>query len=351
MKEYWTSSDIKKVFRMSDRYKSIQALYNAETRNVIPKSTRIERGKVSVRHWHRDQIPSIGKKFGYLKDAKKKIAYTKYIQKGGVNKTTTTLFEARTYALHGLKTLVVGNDFELGANSVLLPQEELTNIEDIKYLPSLYHFFVESVPIEEIVVKTDLPTLHFIPENEALSSLDRWLQQQKRREYIYAERLMPLLSDYDVVIFDHNPGWTHLVENSIVASDSIVSPLGCSTLPYRSSVQNANTLLDFQDEMKITDQKLILFPTGLTNNSLSSQAYAKYTAQFPEYLINCPLRVSAVGDEAVSQQLSIMEYAPSSSLATQHYHLMISLWKALNQSYDEYMNTSYMQIDDEGEMV
>ena len=92
----WTNSDIRKLFKMDHRYKSVQTLYNAEDRGEIPTAEREPRGKIQARVWDLSQLPAIGKKFGFLKaPAKQKILCT-YMQKGGVYKTTTSYNRART---------------------------------------------------------------------------------------------------------------------------------------------------------------------------------------------------------------------------------------------------------------
>ena len=58
----WTNSDIRKLFKIENRYKSIQTLYNAEDRGEIPKADRTVRGKVLARVWALSQLPEIGKK-------------------------------------------------------------------------------------------------------------------------------------------------------------------------------------------------------------------------------------------------------------------------------------------------
>ena len=40
----WTNSDIRKLFKMDNRFKSIQTLYNAEDRGEIPVAGREPRG-------------------------------------------------------------------------------------------------------------------------------------------------------------------------------------------------------------------------------------------------------------------------------------------------------------------
>ena len=116
----WTSSEIRRLYRMDDRYKSIQTLYYAEERGEIPKAERTPRGKILVRHWKLQDLPIIGEKFGYLKKNKNQSIICKYIQKGGVLKTTSSMNEAKTFALHGMKTLVIGQDPECSITDVLL---------------------------------------------------------------------------------------------------------------------------------------------------------------------------------------------------------------------------------------
>ena len=53
----WTNSDIRKLFKMDSRYKSIQTLYNAEERGEIPVADREPRGKISTRIWDLSQLP------------------------------------------------------------------------------------------------------------------------------------------------------------------------------------------------------------------------------------------------------------------------------------------------------
>ena len=65
-KTKWTNSDIRKLFHMNERFKSIQTLYNAEERDEIPKADRVPRGKVSTRVWDLSQLPEIGKRYGFF---------------------------------------------------------------------------------------------------------------------------------------------------------------------------------------------------------------------------------------------------------------------------------------------
>ena len=75
----WTSSDIQKLYHLNERIKSKQTLLNAEERGDIPKANRVSRGKIQVRQWSLEQLPSIGNKFGFLKKPSVQKIICKYI--------------------------------------------------------------------------------------------------------------------------------------------------------------------------------------------------------------------------------------------------------------------------------
>lgn len=348
-KTSWTSTNIKAFYRMEDRFKSIQTLYNAEERGEIPKANRITRGKIRVRHWSLDQLPAIGKKFGFLKPPPCQKIITKYIQKGGVLKSTSSFHEARTYALNGIKTLIIGQDCECSITDVVQPTEteELTRLGDAVKPLGLYHFLVEDAPLDSVIQKTSLPTLDIIPETHDLVVLDKWLSQQKRREYVYKDKLIPLLNEYEVILFDCNPGWSHLVENAIVCSDTLMFPLGCTLLAYRASQTNVTTIFEFQEVMNLKEQKLIMFSTLLERNSLSQQINAQYLSIFSDYIIPIPIRKTVKGEEGLACQQTIMEYIPKSPFACEYFQLINSIWNVITG--EKSISEIQRQIAHEGE--
>lgn len=321
-----TSSKIQNIFRLKKRRKSLQSLYNAEERGEIPKAARASRGQVQVRNWYIDQVPSIGSKFGYLKKNLNQIVISTYIQKGGVFKTSSTYNFARTFALNGIKTLIIGQDSECSITDVISPQQETYRLEDTNPRLGLYHYFAEKAELADIIEHTELPTLDIIPETHDLTVLDKWINRQPRREYIYEDKLIPNLSDYDVIIFDNCPSWNHLIENSIVCSNIISLPLGCNLLAYNACETNLSSVFDFQEDMKLGNQKMVMFSTVLERNSLSQQINAQYLSKFKDYIIPIPIRKSVKGEEALLNQQTTIEYAPNSPLAEDYYGLIRAFW-------------------------
>lgn len=345
-----TSSYFKKIFMFDERKKNIQSIYNAEEKKEIPVAERMARGKVHVRHWNMRDIPKIGEKFGFLNKPKKQQVLCKYIQKGGVLKTSTSFNEARTLALNGIKTLIIGQDFECSITDVVLPRKDQQKLEDNNNRPGLYHHLVHDEPLDKIIVKTDLNTLDIIPETHDLVVLEKWLNRQTRREYVYKDKLLPLLEDYEVIIFDNGPSWNHLIENAIACSDAVICPLGCNLLAYNSSETNLSTIFEFQDAMGIDEQKLIMFSTMLDRTSLSVQINGQYLSRYADNIIPIPIRRSIKGEEALLHRESIIEYAPTSSLAIDYYKLIVEIWKRVNFDIKttNNLNTNQLELSSEG---
>ena len=330
--ETWTNSDIRKLFKMDYRYKSVQTLYNSEERGEIPVAKREPRGKVSTRMWPLAQLPEIGKKFGFLKPPASQKVLCTYMQKGGVYKTTTSYNRARTLALNGVKVLLIGLDPECSITDIIIPQQELVRLDDFQQGKGLYHHFAENVDLKEIIHPTSLPTLDFIPETHDLVKLNKWMSHEKRREYIFSDKLIPKLSEYEVIIFDNSPTWNHLVENALMSSSSIIMPLGCSLLAYNASATNMQNIWDFQEVMRLSNQNLIMFSTGLERSSLSQQINATYLNRYVDYMIATPIRKSVKWEEALMSKQTILEYAPRSSAAEEYYHLISEEWERINSS-------------------
>ncbi|HBD9336480.1 TPA: ParA family protein, partial [Legionella pneumophila] len=226
----------------------------------------------------------------------------------------------------------IGLDPECSVSDIIIPQQELNRLDDFEQGKGLFHFFVENTPLEEIIRPTSLPTLDFIPETHDLVKLNKWMSFEKRREYIFQDKLIPLLSKYDVIIFDNSPTWNHLVENSILVSSSVVMPLGCSLLAYNASSTNMQNIWDFQDVMKLTDQGIIMFSTALERSSLSQQINATYLSRYVDYMITTPIRKSVKWEEALMSKQTILEYALGSSQAEEYYHLISELWGRVNNN-------------------
>ncbi len=323
----WSSSDLHKLFRLDQKVKSRQTLLNAEERGEIPTAERIPRGKIQVRQWTLEQLPEIGSRYGFLKKPSKQTVLCVYTPKGGVLKTTIAYNLARMLALNGIKTLLIGLDIQCSVTNYALPQQHVESLEDFDpQVLGLYHFLFEKVPIVEVIKKTSLPTLDIIPEAPDLNILEKKLRLESRREYLFKDKLLDAVKEYDVIIFDNGPSWNQLIENALTAAQIIVTPMGCDIETYQALTTNLDTIFDFQNAMKFKWDQFYLIPTLLEKTKLSQQIYAAYLSNYGDKVIPIPIRRSVTGQEARVLLRSVIEHDPSSPLAQDYYELVQDLW-------------------------
>ena len=326
----WTSSRVNKLYKLDKVIKSRQTLLNSEEKGEIPKAGRINRGRTKVRVWKTCQLPEIGKKFGFLTPPKEKEIITVYTSKGGVLKSTFSYNLARMLALNGIKVIIIGLDIQLSVTEMIDPVVTFDSLEDYDdEIFGLYHLVTKSKKIQEVIKKTDLPTLDYIPETPELNALEKKLRNELRREYFLSDNLIPCLSDYDVIIFDNSPSWSCLIENSLTAASHVLSPIACDVNSYRALRQHVEFLSSFTESMKINWKNFKLIPTLLEKTKLSQQIYGTYTTEYIKDIVAIPIRRSVQGNESSLLGISAIEYDPQSNLAQDYYELISDVWNSI----------------------
>jgi len=321
----WTSTRIQKLFKLN--LKNKQTLFNAEKRCEIPLSIRKERGKTQVRLWQTAQLPYIGEKFGFIKKPLNQKIICVYTAKGGVLKTTLAYNIARILALNGLKTLIIGLDIQCSITDICIPPIEAESLEDsAEQHLGMYHILYEKAPLEKVIKNTNLPTLNVIPETPSLNVLEKKIRDEKRREYILKDKIIPHLSQYDAIILDNSPSWNMLIENALTIANVVISPVGCEIGTYHSLQTNLTTLHDFRETMKLSWDHFFLVPTLLEKTKLSQQIYGAYLNEHGENIIPIPIRRAVKGQEAILLRKSVLEHDISSPLSQDYFELIIALW-------------------------
>lgn len=329
-KQFWSNSDIHRLFRLDLKNKSRQTLFNAEERGEIPKANRVARGSTLARQWTLGQLPQIGARFGFLKKPEKQQILCIYTAKGGVLKTTLAYSLARILALNGIKTIVIGLDIQCSITDIALPPADLQSLDDFKNEHfGLYHYFFDNIPLDQIIKHTSLPTLSIIPETTALNVLEKKSRLEPRREYLFKDKLIPKLQEYDVIIFDNGPSWNQLIENALTTANSIISPIGCDIGTFQALQTNLNTLIEFKDVMKLDWDNFFLVPTLLEKTKLSQQIYGSYLNQYADRVLPTPIRRGIKGQEAILLGQSAMEHDSRTPLAQDYFELSQELWNRI----------------------
>lgn len=312
---------------------------NLEASNQIPQSRRFRSGALFKKGWPIEEIPILGNKIGFFRPFEKPLALSVFTTKGGVLKSTLALNLARTAALHGIRTCVVGLDIQGDITTALgfecdLEDGDLSLLLDkLNSTKGLSDLFNGQARLEEIIVSTDLPTLFLIPETPELVAMNDTLSTINRREFWLKEKVIDKLkNNFDLMIMDCSPNWNKLTTNALVACDVLISPLECKINNFRNFKVFRHFLNEFKRDMKM-DFETIFIPTRYSSNRKLSLEIKTWYEQNVKGCTSLGVRESVVGEESIALYRSIIEHAPTSDPALEMQKLLMEV----NQRVQNYL--------------
>ncbi len=166
-------------------------------------------------------------------------------QKGGVGKTSTAVSMASCIAIEGRKTLLVDLDPQGNATSGV-------GIDKSQVQKSVYDALLESAPIQELILQTQIPNLHLIPSNQDLSGAEVELVGELGREGRLRKALASLDPSFDVAIIDCPPSFGLLTINALTAANSVIIPIQCEYYALEGLSQLMKTINLIKDNLNPT---------------------------------------------------------------------------------------------------
>ena len=142
-------------------------------------------------------------------------------QKGGVGKTTTAVNLSAALALEGKRVLLIDADPQANATTSL-------GFHRNDYEFNIYHVLIGTKKLKDIILKSELPTLHLAPSNIGLVGIEKEYydaQNSKGRELLLKKALATVLKDYDYIIIDSPPALGPMTINALSASNSVIIPI------------------------------------------------------------------------------------------------------------------------------
>ncbi len=202
-------------------------------------------------------------------------------QKGGVGKTTTAVNLAASLAVAEKKVLLIDSDPQANATTSL-------GFHRNDYEFNIYHVLIGTKKLKDIILESELPTLHLAPSNIGLVGIEKEYYNTDKsdsRELVLKNAIANIKKDYDYIIIDSPPALGPMTINALSASNSVLIPIQCEFFALEGLAQLLNTVKlvrkSINPKLKIKGFVPTMFSV---QNNLSKQVLSDLSQHFKNKL-------------------------------------------------------------------
>jgi chromosome partitioning protein len=145
---------------------------------------------------------------------------------------------------------------------------------------------VRKAPVADVVQKTPLPNLDFIPSNLSMSTVDLSLMPMAGREFKLKNALKEVEARYDVIVFDAPPSFGLLNLNALMAADDLFVPVLADFLSFHGLKLLFETVQSLEEDLgHLLDHVFIVVNAFNATFKLAKEAVEALEKHYSEYLL------------------------------------------------------------------
>lgn len=236
-------------------------------------------------------------------------------QKGGVGKTTTAVNLSACLAAIGKKVLLVDIDPQGNSTSGLG-----FNKSEIKRCT--YDALVNDVPVEEIILSTQVDGLKLLPATIQLAGAEIELVSVLSRENKLKRALDKIKYSFDFVLIDCPPSLGLLTINSLTAASSVLVPIQCEFYALEGLSQLMNTISLVQKNLNpVLSLEGVVLTMFDARTNLSIQVVDEVKNHFRSKVYQTIIPRNVRLSEAPSHGKPVIFYDPKSKGAEVYFDL------------------------------
>lgn len=222
--------------------------------------------------------------------------------KGGTGKTSLSTSYAWRLAEMGYGVLLVDLDSQGHATKCL-------GFEGEDFQHTLLHVLVKKAPISQVIQKSMLPNLEFIPSNLSMSTVDLALMPMAGREFKLKNALKEVEAHYDFIIFDAPPSFGLLNLNALMAADDLIVPVLADFLSFHGLKLLFETVQSLEEDLgHVLDHVFIVVNAYNATFKLAKEALEALKTHYPEYLLPQVVRQCTRFAQASSEGMPIFAF-------------------------------------------
>lgn len=204
--------------------------------------------------------------------------------KGGTGKTSLSVSYAWRLAELGYTVLIVDLDSQGHATKCL-------GYEGEDFPHTLLDVLVRKAPITQVIQKSRLPNLEFIPSNLSMSTVDLALMPMAGREFKLKNALKEVEASYDFIIFDAPPSFGLLNLNALMAADTLVVPVLADFLSFHGLKLLFETVQSLEEDLGHVLDHVFIVPNAYNQTfKLAREALEALKKHYPEYMVKTVVR-------------------------------------------------------------